>query len=74
MMKLDDLVHCTKISPRVAFGGQRSKVEAIRTKKTKKCGIFFRSRSLGRRPLAAVFCERPIAVAATSVGKSAHAV
>ena len=43
-------------------------------KKTKKCGILFGSRPLGRGPRAAFFSGAVLAGAVTPVGKSAHAV
>jgi len=68
-------VHCTKISPELEFGvkGQRSKSPG--TNKTKKCGILFGSRPLGRGPdRKPFFSAAVLAGAATPVGKSAHAV
>jgi len=52
-------VHCTNISPKFAFRGQRSKVKVTRNKKyglffgvvpgaQTLCGMFFRSGSQGR--------------------------
>jgi len=57
MMKLGGYRHCTKISPVFDCHGQRSKVKVIGDKKTKKCGILFGSRTLGRGPRAAFFRE-----------------
>ena len=54
-------MHCTKISPEFECQGQRSRLPG--TKKTKKCGILFGSRTLGCHPRAS-----------TPVGKSADAV
>ena len=56
----------------------RSKVKVTGTKKTKKCGILFGSRPLGRGLHAAFFSGAVLgarsSASSTPVGKSAHAV
>ena len=48
-------MRCTKILPEFESQSQRSKVKVTGDKKTKKCGILFGSRPLGRGPRAAFF-------------------
>ena len=48
-------MRCTEISPGFECQGQRSKVKVTEDKKTKKCGILFGSRPLGRGPRAKFF-------------------
>jgi len=58
-------VHCTKISPKFEFGGQKSKVKVTRDKKRKSVA-FFGERSSGAQVVSSA--------SSTPVGKSAHAI
>jgi len=57
MMKLGSYMHSTKISPKFECQGQRSR--SLEIKITKKCGILFGSRPLGRGPHVAFFGSGP---------------